>query len=1158
MRTFLTSIFCLAASLLASAECLAQGLEPAPRAVQPPAVSPDPAKDRAAATAPKIGAVQEAELETYYLKNEKGELVPVIEALTYEEFRKLYNRYKGLDALPDQLPKFGLEKIVIAADVSEGRAMLDAEFTFMVALDGWVRIPLRLPSAILLSTPAHEGEGEQFMEYLKDDGGYVAWIRAPADTRHTLTLKMVVPVAKVSGETRLALDVPRCGDSQLVITADGAQLTPSPIEGAVISKPQPVAGGRTKFEVRQPGGQFAVAWRDAAEPGTEAPTLLEAVGTTVLVKFDGQRHISSEARLKVRPLNGVFSAFQVRLPPAMKLTPQSQQLLQQRFPETEIVDEKEGESGKSGGSQLVKIKLPAPTADVVELPLVAQAVPSGARTDQPLEAAGFEVLGAVEQKGYIDLAVQSDWSVHCIEGPNVRRVGDVPEPQRQEGVTTRYEFFRQPCSLKVQVLEKRIRISVEPTYLVYIGADEIHLDARFNYKIRGAKVDELKIDMGDWQVDDVVPWNLVQDDSIDLTKTTPLKVPLATTAQAAMGDFELRISARRDTAGSAPESMASGLQELAFLLPRPEASTLLPASVVVLPADNIELLPRHDELQGLSVESSAPAVKLPTTWQTPRFYRDRGDEPQSRFVSDFKVHGRSVAVSVASHVRLDEQTAHVEQSLSYRIDYQALSSLVLNIPESLLKPGIRDSDKLAISLDGEALKLHPLDSGASGESAADGSHVQVNLQPARIGLCEFLVRYTLPLTDLKPEQNIAVAIPLVMPAASGETEIISNRMRVTASEALRIEPIQGQWETAGADVLASGQNEWELQSEESTAELPLAVMLERQQNQSTSVIAQAWVQTWLTAADRRDRAVFRLTTSEARLLIQLPAGVRQESIDATLTMLGSTDASPVRLATGSAENGKIAVDLPANELRRTYVVELWYSFLDGRPQPGAMTIEIPRLVGALPPKRFYWQLVLPPQENLLFAPDELTPELTWRWQGMYWGRRASLPQADLEKWIGASQQTRLPDGVGQYLYSSFTPIENIEIHTSNRALIVLAASLPALLAGLILVYLPATRHPGVLFVAGLALLTGGLIYPELAFLLGQAAVVGLVLALVAQVLGWVVGRRREGRSVIRGSSMTSLDSQVTESRAAKLENASQVSTTSAPLMMHASVTEGKP
>src|SRR5205085_3052604 len=72
-----------------------------------------------------------------------------------------------------------------------------------------------------------------------------------------------------------------------------------------------------------------------------------------------------------------------------------------------------------------------------------------------VQTGGFEVLGAVGQFGVIDLAVDGDWNVSWLEGSNVHRVDEVPDLQKQQKVIARFEYDRQPCSLKITIQPRK-------------------------------------------------------------------------------------------------------------------------------------------------------------------------------------------------------------------------------------------------------------------------------------------------------------------------------------------------------------------------------------------------------------------------------------------------------------------------------------------------------------------------------------------------------------------------------------------------------------------------------------------------------------------------------------------------------------------------------
>ena len=200
-----------------------------------------------------------------------------------------------------------------------------------------------------------------------------------------------------------------------------------------------------------------------------------------------------------------------------------------------------------------------------------------------------------------------------------------------------------------------------------------------------------------------------------------------------------------------------------------------------------------------------------------------------------------------------------------------------------------------------------------------------------------------------------------------------------------------------------------------------------------------------------------------------------------------------------------------------YVLSLQYHFPDrgGARWPdvrvGAMKFEFPSLGDDTWVRRAYWQLLLPPEEHLVVSPRELTGEFAWGWNHFYFGRQPVLSQADLENWVGLRHpgSTPAPAGMNVYLFSSLGRIGPCEIVTAGRSTIVFVSSGIALLAGLLLIYVRAARHPVVLLAATAILAGLTAIYPELALMAAQASAVGLALVLLAVFLRQLTAGSRQ-------------------------------------------------
>jgi hypothetical protein len=311
-------------------------------------------------------------------------------------------------------------------------------------------------------------------------------------------------------------------------------------------------------------------------------------------------------------------------------------------------------------------------------------------------------------------------------------------------------------------------------------------------------------------------------------------------------------------------------------------------------------------------------------------------------------------------------------------------------------------------------------------------------------------------------------------------------------------------------------------------EIALAIYLEDQSSAGSTVVSRAWVQTWLGRSFRQDRAVFRLTTTQKSLDLLVPAGVNPADVELWLD--------------GKRVNGqptpelKLIIALTGGESPREHELEAIYRFAGERSETGRMSLELPRLAREVWVHRLYWQVAMPRNEHIVgspigFAgefPVGFAGEFRWGWNGLFWGRIPVLEQPQLETWVGARHLAELPVEANRYLFSSLGSVSRCEVQTVDRTLAVFTASAAALVIGLLLVYVPAVRHPASLLVLAVALVAAVLAWPGPSLLLAQASGLGVVLSLGAAWLHQSVLRRhrraaaREVSSSIleRGSSKT--------------------------------------
>ncbi len=1100
----------MATWLLLASVSLAQEAAPAFAAEQPAA--------KPAAYKP---LPSEVEPPVYYLPDKDGKLQLVL-GFALEEFNELF-KLKNRLALQNRRPSFSIENLTLSGSADRQRVEFDAQYSVTVHEAGWVGVPLRLNDAVLLELAGYEGPGEHFPHFEPQGHGYVIWIRSEAETTHQIKLKLLSPVTHIGSETHLHLSLPRdVALSQLRLQVPLPRAVAKVSEGGILESTREL-GEKTELKVVGLGGELDVAWHAAEAQVAGLPTVLEATGA-VQIHING-RNVSSDAKLTVRSLGGEFDRFQVRLPPGAECTDAAQAGI------SLVAVDAAAAKGK-----LYEVKLEKKTTGPVEIRLVTERLHNAPQAGEALELAGFEVLGAVRQWGTIAVQVEGNWQVqwgHTNQG----QVDELSGRLRPDDRTAAFEYFVQPYSLTARIVPQKTRVRVEPEYVLLVGSHEAQLRAKLKYTVRGAKVRTLDVDLGGWEVDSVGPDTLVDGDALALSQRTPFTIPLL---QASSGEMELTLEAH--------QKIAPDAARIALELPHPQGEVIANANVAVVPSDNIELVLQPEETKSLAPQAIRPQIKLPDRQQDPLYFRTEGSD--ARFVASLKVHEQSISATMSTQLDVDERQTRIAERIVFQITYQPTDHLTLGIPRSLR------ADRLKITLDGQ--RLLPAVLRERPDSEAEVIPMRVALPAPRIGRCELEVSYVTPHEKPVGTASTTVKIPLVIP---GEGQLTTNELVVLPKAGISArcaKDSKGAWTDDVRNRPAANGAELALSARRAIAEVALALSSTERQAASATTIQRAWIQTQLTEAQRQDRAVYLLTTSEPRLQIALPPEADMGSLELTIDSR--------RVTPDSVHQRDVTVTLPT-PAHSEYLLQLDYHFAS-RPPAGQLALECPQIKSAQWVQQLYWQLVLPATEHLLVAPDDFTREFRWVWSSFHWNRRPSLGQRELESWIGAlpggdsgrptretpeqyaARQQAGINSTNQYLFSTVGTVEPLAVYTLSRARLVLGASLPLLVGGLLLIYFPAARHPGVLLGLALLLAAGSFFDPELALLLAQASSLGLALALMAALLARASARPAVVSSTVpmHGSSQSLVERSATEMYQRAPSAGLQPSTSTEPFM----------
>jgi len=1030
------------------------------------AATPPPEKPQAAVAAEKPRTeelpgthIEESKPSVYYLPDKEGHLQPVLD-FKYQDFEELY-KLKNQLGRRDEPPRYSVQRLTVTGTAAEECAELSLQFQVLVHDDGWVRVPLRLDQGLLRAVATSKSRGEQFVHYEGEGEGYVWWVRGKPDTQHETTLTMLVPLAVVGDETRLKLFTPRATTSELKLTVPVADAVGKVSEGATLLPAVATKSGETEFGVAGLGGDFQLAWHKSSPRAAERPLVLEAAGT-ILTRLD-RRAISAEATLSVRSYGAAFDRFTVCLPPGMSLSPASANGY--------VVTPVEADAKQKGKPSLVEVRLSKATIGPVEVRLVCRRDYDPLKDPSWCELAGFEVVGAARQWGVAAVTAGDDWQVLWGTSSDVRQTDQLPELLRKQDLVAGYEYSAQPYSLTARLAPRKTRVSVDPKYVLLVDRDTVRLEGKLTYTVRGAKIATLDMAMPGWELDEVGPDNLVVSDAVTL-HSGEIDIPLV---QPSSGTMELQFRAHR--------AIEAGAKALSVVLPQPHAGTSGPASLAVLAADNVELIPNKQAIEGLVQQRIAPVAKLPERQQDPLFYR--GTMGPATFAAAFRVHVQRITVDVTSRVMLSQHTAEVEQRQSYSIAYEPIDHLTIAAPR-----GLAAAKRIQILCDGKPLAPVTPAEELTGDDAMAPVSMRVTLPGPRVRACELVLQYSVPVSETAARPGAMLALPLPMPK---DGQLVSNNLSLKVARNLRASPRkQTAWTVVEREGEAAGRSDLRLAAAKAVGRLDLDLRRETDDTQAATIIDRAWVQSWLTSVARQDRAAYQLTTNRKELEVVFPAGA--PASQAVVLVDGQ------RVQCRPMADDRLLVPLAGQRDQHRFVVELQYHFPEARPPRGALRLEFPRLGPNTWVRRMYWQLILPANEHVTANPAGFTGEFTWDWEGYFWGRQPLLDQTQLESWVGVTPRPAAAERDNLYLFSTLGDVPQAEIYTAGRTWIVFWASAAALVVGLLLIYVPASRHPAMLLVVGLGLLATGLIAPEPTFLLAQAASLGLGLTLLTGLL----------------------------------------------------------
>ncbi|MCG8584272.1 MAG: hypothetical protein MI757_06130 [Pirellulales bacterium] len=1065
---------------------------------------------------PRSRAVTEGE-PILYVRGEDGKLYPLLINVTPEQLDALLKaRVTGSRVEP----RYSLQELQISGTVRGQVAELNVRIAAQISAADGVRIPLRLGRAVIREKPRHVGGGHQYVHPAEDGSGYEWWIRAPKDSRHELTMKVRFPVTKVGAEQQLRMNLPLARSSNLRVDVDAAPITVVRADSVDIST-KAISADRTEISTEKLESNLELNWRKREKAAARSVTL-EAEGQ-LLVRLNSQT-VSTDARLTVSSFGASFQSFRIALP-------QGAELVETENPGLSVAPV--GEAPKKGLGAVYEIRRDSRSSEPMKVHLVTRLSHEAAAKNVKLPLHGFQIFAgsksAARQFGTIAVHIEGDWELDWDDDRRRARrsAEDLPEALRGETFAAGFEYFSQPFSLNVSVRKKATRSSVEPDYRVTVDDDEMLLDATLDYTIRGGKQWTLQVDMGAWQLaeDSIGPPNLVEGWSAETDGVVTIRL-----ARGSVGPVPLQIKARRD--------IAQGSPTVEFDVPNPIADSVNVATLEIVPADNVVLTPRADEILDLRRQLDAETSAGSTVTNKSLVYRC--DSAQAHFSADIQVRPQEIDVDVLSQIRVTQDTANVTQTFRYTVAYEATDSVLLEMPDDAAAV---EQMKLSLIDNSQPVALTFREEDSSSTGAAQ--RIRVPLPAARIGSFELRAEYPLAMDRLVPNASVPLPVPLIMPL---DGNLKSNTLSLVSPAQIRVRCLDDRWEEKPGSTDDKPQvADIRLEYDKPTADVRLSLELRRPRQQSWAVIDRAWTQTWLHDSVRVDRAVYRFSSNRSSLALRLPEGVRGGRLELLL--------DDQRVQDATLTGNRLVIPLPVANESRPRTLEVRYELPLAADSFGEHDLRLTEFESDVWVRRSYWELVLPEDQYLVSGPAGWLSENHLERSGVFWLPSASRSMEQMESWVGATKRADSPQRVHRYLYSAIDSPNAVEFRAFGVSVIVLVASGIALCVGLAILYSSWARRAGAIFAIFLVATTLAIRFPLSAILFGQAAMLGVALVGIGILLQRIVDRPTPAKYTVPESSI--FERSTTEFYDIDTGQSSHGSTTLAPIAMELTGSESK-
>lgn len=1060
-------------------------------------------------------------IEGFLFLDESGTPV-LMPAMSFEEI----DRLKSLDAgIESRSQGFSFQSLQLTGSTTTTRAEFDLVLRFTVqANDGrMVAVPLGMSNFHPLGPPEVIGLSDFRLMGSASEGGHVLLVKATEEQE--VVVKMTVSARITSGPPRTIRfqlpDVP----SQIEMTVNEPDVNGEIVgRGDEVIQVKESKKSSTQFLIESGGGNFTLRWGNL-DRDSDGSTLLEIDNSRIIVQWDSpQDQPVVNCQMIVRSVRGAVEELRIRLPKNAVLfdTP----TLGSGGQEAQFV----GPIASPDGD-IIELQIPKQDSQQrIDLNLELQLTTNDPTGASPLSFRVPEIIGALRQRGEIQIATGDDYRLRWRSRPWVHSVLSQPNEENGRSYFFRYDRAAFELPIWLTTTHRQLRLSTEAEISLH---DSI---ARMEYRILpSGRVSEgtmLKLALGDWRLRSIE--NLETGERIEALANLPY-YEVFLEANTSEDPSPIRVIAEHDLAAD-PEPMQFQIPRIADL----DETMQIQSSLVLLnnrgrsslvadleASQNLDRVLRSEnsafaesttiryrvipadaaaELVGWVVEKSPrislsgdatiaiEADKLTTTWDWV-------------LTSSLDLQGR-LPIQIPSVSDWDAST--VSQNTPNQNDDSTMPSSA-NANPSLAglpltePPDQTDPESYRVADAATNTDQYELSESRSGTS--DWT-VTVNNQPAVLQAVEgdqfvlisdqlssgsMTLRWNtsrpLKLESSRDDSTIDRIEPIATPRPIAVDMTYEGLMRVAMQGDMLTEMLQVESQTTEFDRgLGESDNRMIF---DALPRQPILVRLRtRADNQENIFVAKAVLRTAVGEATRMEQLLAQVD-GQGELRVGIPGGDYPISVEALV------DSQTVGVR---REINELIIGLPTDQSSHRVDLRVWIP-MDASQGSGKSkaTMKIferiePSLELPIGAGRIYWEIYTPSDRHVLWATPSLERSMAWVFDRLRLYREPTQTSQSLAYWVGEGVLADVPTG-NRYLYNGVDVRAFRAILVSRTVLWMVTASV-VLVLGTMFTFVPRTRHPFSAVIAAVLLAGILIVAPDAAVLMGQLGLIALVLVVV--------------------------------------------------------------